>query len=53
VIGPFSQITVDDTTAQITDGEFRATISLHEGANKISAIGLYENLGVRVIDFQD
>jgi hypothetical protein len=42
VIGPFSQITVDDTTAQITDGEFRATISLHEGANKISAIGLYD-----------
>ena len=42
VIGLFSQVTVDDTAAQIIDGEIRATISLHEGANKISAIGLYD-----------
>ncbi|MFT7223390.1 MAG: hypothetical protein ACI82Z_000924, partial [Cellvibrionaceae bacterium] len=42
--GPFTTLTLGDTDVQIVGGEFRATVTLREGANKINAIGLYDTL---------
>lgn len=42
--GPITSINVEDIVATITDNQFTAVIDLREGANKITAVGLFESI---------
>jgi hypothetical protein len=46
--GPVTEIRIEDQVAIVENGRFTATVTLREGANKITAVGQYESVtGIR------